>query len=1784
MSMKQNTTNTFDKGLNLDLHPIVTPNSVLTDNLNGTFITYNGNEFCLQNDRGNKKVASLSNGFIPIGAKEYNGIIYIVSVNQENAIITETDETTGKSISYIDPALCVTEIGTYPGVDWTRIDYDDEPEGKLLYDEYRPLGNFYNGQTQEFRTSGLNYTTINPVTIEIEPSYDGSVNLIITDDVNPVRLINTAFSVLPNDKYKLIKRNQEVPTNYYSFNKLEDLTLIRTTNVLTNVNLVSVQSGGQLKGGNYIFYIKFGDSDYNQTDVVAESGIVSIFKGNDCIPSTISGTVLDERTDKMICLDIEGLNKIYSKIYIYYCREYSDTQGYRMTEYGVLKDPIDMDSDTDVQRIWISGYEQIESIDKTQINIDYHTFDSARTETQQQDMLFLGNLKITETNKLYQQLKNITETVESTIKQHDPMGTVNFKYNANTSSDEYNSEYYSTQNIYNYVGYWPNEWYRFGIVYVLKDGATTPVFNMPGGWFEETESGWKLNKWEKEEEKATGVFKTPDIKIFNEDKIQPIYFEFKLSGTLPKDVIGYFYVRQKRIPTTICQGVSLGIDTRSHLPVTWNGKKWITQSFLSLNRFDYNVGENCNWSGEGAAARRLDLKPILQYTSTKSTNEDIEEDTIQTGDYSLRVQEILQFVEVVTYNSYEDFQNNVSTYDTNTTRLESTTPIYVYKFQRVYHYSTTSNNADGYNTWTPPGTSAPIKYCYYATLDELTNTNNLLWFTNQFYGWAAWDYYSENALIRARTHNYGYDINPTTESSKYSVDFDNKYIMYPPSYGSNKIAELALLSLDPCVNSSVRNILDGSEFDLVKEYSTNTFFGKSDTNEKLKGTFENDEITHIWEKNKPLIEESSLTGKCVFVPADTKVKEMDGFTFSNVAGSRDDVSQYSYAVFGFGITNNYKDHRGDNNDGDAYRYLDLGDFYNTIVEKNYTRCSLTGKVGFNSVLNVNIIRGLFTPFIGTNKLLSHGLWSIRIKDKADANSLLIRQQDESPYYTVSERTDLETTNVYRGDCFTNTVSMRIIRNFIDPDVPVSDNIVDFDGWDINVRRWGDRNKSDNSDTGDNKMENILWDKVNRADVNTVDLGYWVSYKCLSSSNLGLRSEDSFHTEEMSLLGSPRSFYPLNGGSIATGNKIQESFLLNDGYSATVGEKEFNLIPDTPYSKSEFANRIIFSNVQVDDAFTNGYRIFQGLSYQDYDKQYGEIVKLVPWENNLLCVMEHGIGLIGVNEQALMQTNTADTIHIYGHGVLSDKMQIISPDYGSKYEHSVVRTPIGVYGIDTDARKIWRVGPNGFETLSDMKIESYLNDEMGTNKSVDLPLFDVRTHYNATKGDLMFTFFKKLFKTKPVEQLEPRTTITPIDEKYFNINTSDLVLSIGESITRKFNTNLSELEVSFNVDISGIVNAELDFANKTLTITGLEAGETQIEIGEKMIEVRVKTAEEEYADRQRRTAQRTGTGIVSETVSEIDPETGEQVERVVSTAASNIVITSTGHNSTLYVGEIYPITVNFRNNNLGITLDDCEITYEFKDGGNATFSKQGNKLLITPTSAGKMRYGVHYNKLSGFDEDWLTLVNKKFYVLINGRHENGETVDVSTAEGTYFEVLAYRENYGEVTFTGFDENIVEICDRSEGMKNITILGKQPGDTTMIVTDTATGEFVTVNLHVVNHIDINDAEFYSGGEKIESLTMREGEQKSISWKYLPSNYTGNVNVISVGLGKDKPDVFDMDKVGKFQVARASITFGSRSAVITALKKGTIVFHVDISEPVEVSGKVVKLVELPITVIDE
>ena len=93
---KKIATNSFSKGLTTDYHPIQTPNTVLTDAINATYVTTNGDELVLQNDFGNVEIGDLiqQSEFdssiykkIPVGVKEYGGILYIASIVTHTEII-----------------------------------------------------------------------------------------------------------------------------------------------------------------------------------------------------------------------------------------------------------------------------------------------------------------------------------------------------------------------------------------------------------------------------------------------------------------------------------------------------------------------------------------------------------------------------------------------------------------------------------------------------------------------------------------------------------------------------------------------------------------------------------------------------------------------------------------------------------------------------------------------------------------------------------------------------------------------------------------------------------------------------------------------------------------------------------------------------------------------------------------------------------------------------------------------------------------------------------------------------------------------------------------------------------------------------------------------------------------------------------------------------------------------------------------------------------------------------------------------------------------------------------------------------------------------------------------------------------------------------------------------------------------------------------------------------------------------------------------------------------------
>ena len=111
----------------------------------------------------------------------------------------------------------------------------------------------------------------------------------------------------------------------------------------------------------------------------------------------------------------------------------------------------------------------------------------------------------------------------------------------------------------------------------------------------------------------------------------------------------------------------------------------------------------------------------------------------------------------------------------------------------------------------------------------------------------------------------------------------------------------------------------------------------------------------------------------------------------------------------------------------------------------------------------------------------------------------------------------------------------------------------------------------------------------------------------------------------------------------------------------------------------------------------------GTHYRDYPKTYGSITKIIEFRGNLLCIFEHGVSLIPINERAIAGEGSGGNIYINTSNVLPEDPKIISDIFGSQWKESIIKTPLGVYGVDTVAKKIWRTNGTDFECISDFKV-------------------------------------------------------------------------------------------------------------------------------------------------------------------------------------------------------------------------------------------------------------------------------------------------------------------------------------------------------------------------------------------------------------------------------------------------------------------------------------------------
>ena len=1075
------------------------------------------------------------------------------------------------------------------------------PYGNIVY-EYNPLRNYrlssdtvINGELVEagsivdLDTDGFNFSLNNPLEIDAQSSYDGSVNLIFNDNRNIPRLVNSRFSVLQNNTYEVVDRIGNNDTNLYDSEQFDlDTSLYKRVNTIPTITFNSVLPSGNLKVGNYVIYIKYADADGNETDFVGESGIISCFIGGDRDPFSIDGGFRDQLASKSISLTVSDIDSSYDYIKVYYTRSTSDVDSNRVVTAHEIdrKFPVRNNS----CNVIITGSEETKDIPVSDINIQYSIIDKAKSQTVCQNMLFLGNS--CKPDMMYKDLSDISLRLLPYLIESDSerfIGKTSYDY-SDLSDQSYSHEYYNTLNIYNKVGYWNEEIYRFGVVYIMKDGSLSPVYNIRGKngipKFEELQSAylqsdlWKYENNEKVRnyipidestfdvsgtsylENAKGV-----LRINTDSDSRKVYgigiaIPTEVSEYLNTLVQGLFIVRQKRIPTILAQAYVMPRDLEAEVPLINYGGSYIAERFLDNDR---------------------------------KLNE-----------------------------SY---------------------------LPRLY------------------------------TISDMARVNR-----------------SAKVAICPE-----YDVRQSYFNHLFT--------------GTEYVVRKA--DIQPSMTTLSRDIYND------RHYYVDSYYGRR--------------------------EEQFSRAKIIGVGDNVPIAAVEDYNFRGRAGEAEE--------------------------GFRFRYIESKN-----KEKEAT----------------NLIRGAYSPYLGIigDQVTIGSIINIYIPGYSEAQMSTYfntRYEDNSPYYSVSSRLSLAnidsllslqkaggdlytyTVPCYRGDCYICNFTHRLNRNFQDPSAPTNDEVVDENAW------------KDNYDT-ENTENNA---KINRGDVNAIQLGSWITFKVCSSYNLSIRSLDPSYPTEEGLTGLKRGFYPLQELSPAGATKIPESSVINGGYSSTTSEKQAFTLPDVPYIKNRFDTRIMYSDISVGDAFKNGFRVFQMTHYRDYPRTYGGIMKMIELFGNILCIFEHGIALIPVNERAVAGEGSGGNVFINTSNVLPENPKMLSDTYGTQWPESVVQTPYFVYGVDTVGKKIWRTNGDQFEIISDFKIQEFLNENITLSEREMTPIIGVRnvkSHYNAFKQDVMFTFYDNLYG---------------FEEKAWNICYNEVMQKFITfySWVPSYSANIDNIHFSFNRDTS-----------------------------------------------------------------------------------------------------------------------------------------------------------------------------------------------------------------------------------------------------------------------------------------------------------------------------------------------------------------------------------------------
>lgn len=1279
--------NSFEGGMVSDLHVLTSPANTVTYALNMELVTVGDNQYIFQNIKGNKHVVDLPEHviegnsdekyrFTPLGFKIREGIAYILV-----------------GCFKPDGTFITGGIGTFPSPNWSVLNSTGE---SVLEENFSFLHNYRSFSSSApispFISPSFKFKKNRFIDMDIQGDFDGSVNIIFTDNKNNPRIINSRFSrVDATHRVRLADRLGNKDSNTYSEGDWDRIALIQNNNypiVLTDSNGepgdgFEVDDGGYLKGGGYRYYLKYTTQEGNTTEVLYESPLIPIANGN-------LGLNKSQVSDKLVRFYLKGLDQSYTGIKVYFAH-LDGEDGATMQIYKI--NHVFTFSDSGSVTITHSGLEDVTLVDATEISIGFTPVDTVKSLTIINDRLAFAGVSSTisegDINVLTEASKQITlweKTMELKSDYSDPNAASKF------------------------LGYWKGEVYEFAIVYALVNKGLSPAFPVTGmDNINNAQAQFINNLYPEYTIGADGFaegFSMDDSIINNKGlfrtsnkgdiyKPEPAgkatryvtYIEancdaLKDNAALKAIATGFFIVRRQRIKNVLMQGMAVPTLRLPSKPPTIldDGVAKVMYSVSASRRYltYYNtnfptLGLNCPYEADrlGEDGRFNDeFETVLVPQPTQVIN-------VLTQEKSWPVVGgIGQAARSGNYGPSVDKDGNPM----NKLHLA------FYSCEIDMNMPAIKGYLNGINPHVQvqgmKGGASPVGYTY------LYTDNNLKKATFKS---------KSNIIVR--------------NAETISMDRSSTWIDLP----ANNVKATLLESGSSSFSSGSFTAKADRSFGFLAKDATD-YYDYANTMIDYEAAFD---LNPKGNYTLPYIPDLLLKDKITL--------------FSNTIKKRGKRSVYiPYSI----ICQSYSRYMG-------IEVSDKFDFTLPSVMFNYSnkietdKDALLNKEGILVDPTGDTVNRKFTNLGHLANVFrsSRGRWStedIKALYKYDSNKV---------YHAVTNRVPITTSrvSVFRGDGFISRIFKKVsYKNGVTGSKSAT--AADAGDYGVGLLEFHDTHNIDPAKIRETEKSD--------AGRGLLDVGQVIELATFSNINADIRSTEILSAEDSLLYGSDRDFYP--NKQDVFGDARPDSVKYNHGYTGDINPIAYTRIEEnTPYLNTEFPNRILISERNKTQSFFNSFRDLKGFNFRDYGIELGPIIKLIAIKNILLSIHPTGVLAIGVDDRTLIAEGS--DVYVNTAQALSPTAKTISDVYGSTHPESITKTDTTVAGVDYSSSAVWLFEGDKLSVISEFAVKTILEGFKSAivNASSDVVKYEPRiyTTFNTTKHVLYISYIAENISTK-----------------------------------------------------------------------------------------------------------------------------------------------------------------------------------------------------------------------------------------------------------------------------------------------------------------------------------------------------------------------------------------------------------------------------------------------------